>query len=493
MRAVDRHLLDYTHDPLFTRLAALAANICGTTMAAVSLVDGRRNWFLGVHGLDPEVRDVRREEGLCGAVIDGDIPQLCRDVKDDAAAQDNLFVRAHDVRSYACEPIVDPDGHALGTVAVMGTAPRSPTDEQLGLLGDVAAVAMAALHARLTQRDALIVERRLRDSAEYARDDAVRDRDGALRERDDARTDRDAARSDRREAEKAGSAARSDRESALHDRDVAHRDREYAERDRDDVEAYATVLQQTLLPPVLPTIEGMRVGAHYRPASALEVGGDFYDVFPIGEDRWAFFIGDVEGHGVGAAVATSLVRYTLRSAVLHHHDLRKALGELNTVMLRELSPRRLCTVLLGTITRAEGAGGFLVTVATGGHVPAVLLDPSARSAQPVRSSGGVLVGAVEAADFESCSVRLRPGQTLVLHTDGITEARRGADAFDDERFAEFLAQRADLTVEALIGDVSTLIAKLNPGDDAAVLALRCRSSRSAGGVTPTSGAAGRRR
>ena len=66
----------------------------------------------------------------------------------------------------------------------------------------------------------------------------------------------------------------------------------------------------SLLPPALPKIEGLLLASHYHPASPRRVGGDFYDLFPLGDNRWAFFVGDVEGHGVDAAVATSLIRYT---------------------------------------------------------------------------------------------------------------------------------------------------------------------------------------
>jgi sigma-B regulation protein RsbU (phosphoserine phosphatase) len=104
-----------------------------------------------------------------------------------------------------------------------------------------------------------------------------------------------------------------------------------------------------LLPPSLPGIDGLSLASHYHPASPRQVGGYFYDVFALGDKRWAFFIGDVEGHGADAAVATSLIRYTLRSAALHYSDPTHALAELNSVLLRELDPRRFCTVLFGDI------------------------------------------------------------------------------------------------------------------------------------------------
>lgn len=438
-------------------------------MATVSLVDDRRNWFLGVHGLSP-TGDVPRDQGLCGAVVDGEIPREYSAVVDDPRVQSNPFVRKYDIRFYACAPIQDASGNVLGTVAVMDTTARTLGTGQFDRLHDVAAVVMEQLQLRRVRRESLRAERRRGDAAEYARQDARRDFDGAVTARDEARRDRDDARSSRREAELGRLDAWGDRDRAFRDRDDAERDRDIAEDDRDEVAQYASVLQRTLLPPILPRIDGMAVAAHYYPASTHQVGGDFYDVFALAEDRWAFFIGDVEGHGVEAAVVTSLIRYTLRSAALHHRDLVAVLSELNEVMLREVHDRRLCTVLLGSVQRDDD-GGFQVTLATGGHLPALLLNPAEMSAYPVRPTSGMIVGAFAEAEFHTCSVRLRPGQTLVLYTDGIVEARRGDQAFDETSLAAFLAERACMDVSTLIADVGTLVPKLTPSDDVALLAL----------------------
>lgn len=463
LRAVERYrIFDTLYDRVFACMAYLAASIFDAPMAAVSLVDAERNWFQGVHGLDV-VSDVPRNEGLCGPVIAEEIPSVACDVLDDGRAKDNRFVRKHDVRFYACAPIVDPHGHALGTVAVMDTSAKTPTDEQLRQLANVAAVVMEQLEVRLASHQAVRLEQRLRGAAEAGRDDALRDRDSAIDARDEARRERDDARTHRQAAERGRDDARVDRDSALRDRDVV-------ERDRDVIAQYATVLQRTLLPPTLPAIPGMEVAAHYHPASPRLIGGDFYDVFPLSADRWAFFIGDVQGHGVEAAVATSLIRYTLRTAVLHHDTLVDAIAELNDVLLRELDPRRFCTVLLGTIERA-GDTGFQLTIATGGHEPALLIDPERSTASAIRSTGGMLVGAVPSASFQSCGVLLEPNHTLLLYTDGIVEARLSEPVFDGDALASFAAERAELGAVGLVRELATLIPTLEPQDDVAVLAF----------------------
>lgn len=466
MEAVERfRVLAAPADPVFERVARLAAWSLKAPMAVVSIVDSDRIWFAGAFGLDAGLRYVPRDQGLCMALIDGGVDHvMVEDASTDPRRADNQLVHDYRIRFYAGAPIVDLDGHRLGAVVVMDTEARAASGEELAVLDDFAALVIEQLGLRLSVVDSPRVERRLRVAAEFARDDARSDRDAARRDLDAARQARDDARLD-------GLEARQDRDLARSDRDDAVRDRDIVERERDLVEAYAAVLQKTLLPPSLPIIDGLTLAASYHPASSRRVGGDFYDVFGLGENRWAFFIGDVEGHGADAAVVTSLIRYTLRSAALHYRDPVQALVELNSVLLREAVPRRMCTVLLGTIEPSGDRDGFWVTIATGGHPPAMLVNHASGRVDLVRSSGGMLVGVIPDATFDACSVRLRPGQTLLFYTDGIVEARRGTNPFDEDSLAAFVAERSALAPGALIDELAALIPKLDPDDDVAVLSI----------------------
>jgi sigma-B regulation protein RsbU (phosphoserine phosphatase) len=216
----------------------------------------------------------------------------------------------------------------------------------------------------------------------------------------------------------------------------------------------------------------MTVAAFFRPISSREVGGDFYDLFALGGDRWAYFIGDVLGHGADAAVVTSLIRYTLRSAALHYSDPTLALAELNAVLLRENQPRRFCTVNYGEVRPLSGRGGFTVTVATGGHPSGLLIDPGSGHVAEIRPRGGMLVGALPEATFDVCTATVRPGQILLFYTDGLTEARRGDDPFDEVALINFVAEYAGGGVSSLMEAIATLVPKLDPRDDIAILALQ---------------------
>ncbi len=451
-RALHRYrVVGSSPDRVLDRVAGVAARALNASMGLVSMVDEREIWFGGTYGIDPGVRSIPRGQNLCEPVISGQATHVeVHDALADPRLVDNRFVGDFSIRSYACAPIITDDGHRIGSVAVMSTEPASLTASQLALLEDLATIVMEQLELRLLSLRELSMERHERRSAESARDTARHDRDRARRDRDGADADRVTAQRGHREA---------------------IRDRDIAERDRDVVEEFAAVLQQTLLPPSLPEIEGLEAAAYYHPADPRQVGGDFYDVFSLGDDRLAFFIGDVQGHGAGAAVATSLIRYTLRSAALHHRDPTDVLKELNAVMLREADPRRFCTVMLGTLRPDHDGDGFAVTIATGGHLPVLLVDPDSGAVEPVRPEIGMLVGATPRARFGSCTAHLRRGQTLVFYTDGLVEARRGATPFDEEALAAFIRERAHLPSARLLEELVTLIPKLEPEDDVAVLTI----------------------
>lgn len=452
-------------NPVFDRLTEVLAQVFDAPYATVSLVGEEEIWYVAAHGLTG-LAEVDRDEGLCASAIDhdDDEPYVVGDTRADVRTADLRFVSDYGIGFYACVPLKAVNGHRIGALSVMDTRPRAaPSPSQLAVLVNVAVVVVEQLELRLSAFEALHVERVLRGVAEADLDGARQDRDIAVRDRDSVVLDRDQAQTDRDDA-------RRDRDEARRDRDEARLDRDSAERERDDIGEYAVALQQVLLPPLLPRVEGLTLAAHHRPASPRQVGGDFYDVFPLGGDRWGVFIGDVQGHGVQAATLTSLIRYTLRSATLHYPDPRRALAELNRVMLSELAPRRFCSVLLVTLD-PRGDGGFDVGLTTGGHAPALLLDPDTGTATPVRSRIGMLVGATPNATFDTYRTEFRPGQTLLLYTDGLVEARRGSSPFDQESLQDYAAVRAAAGAATLVDDLTTLIPKLNPSDDVAVLAL----------------------
>ncbi|RZU25520.1 PP2C family protein-serine/threonine phosphatase [Streptomyces sp. BK239] len=428
MEAVRRYdILDTPPDGAFDRVAALAARLFDVPVATVTIVDEDRIWFKAAHGLDG-VSEIGRDPGLCGsAVLRDDALVIPDTLLDDVACGNPLVTGPLGVRFYAAAPITTTDGHKLGTVNVLDTKPRSITSEQTATLTDLAAIVMDEMELRLS----------------------------ALRT---VRQEQRAA-----EAERAA--------------------REQAERDKAAIASFASTLQRTLLPPALPTVPGLELACHYHTASVHDVGGDFYDVFPLPAGKWGLFLGDVCGKGAEAATITSLARYTLRASAQHTDDPVAVLEALNSALLADVwAGSRFCTAFFATLT-PDAAGGFTVDLATGGHPPAYHLSPTSPQARPathtrveaVSPKGGMLIGAFRGARFASTTLHLAPGQALLLYTDGLTEARTSTDTMlGDEGLTAFLTARpASCGAAQLVQDTVGLLDALPEGasDDVALLAL----------------------
>jgi sigma-B regulation protein RsbU (phosphoserine phosphatase) len=150
------------------------------------------------------------------------------------------------------------------------------------------------------------------------------------------------------------------------------RARQRAEESEARARLLARTLQDSLLPPALPQVPGLDLGAVYRPAGrGDEVGGDFYDVFSTVGGDWMVVVGDVVGKGVAAATLTSLVRHTLRATAMHVRDPRTVLATLNDALLQQRADR-VCTVALARV-RPAAAGTAHVTICLGGHPRPLLL------------------------------------------------------------------------------------------------------------------------
>ncbi|MFI9150481.1 PP2C family protein-serine/threonine phosphatase [Streptomyces sp. NPDC053367] len=267
-------------------------------------------------------------------------------------------------------------------------------------------------------------------------------------------------------------------EELLRRRQAAEEAHREAEADRRRLQEALAVLQRSLLPDVLPPVPGVETAAHYHAASPDRLGGDFYDVFPVDNTRHAFFLGDVCGKGPQAATVTSLTRYTLRAAAVHDPDPVSALTTLNTVLHERYSGSgdpRYCTAIFGTLEPGPGRGQVALRLASGGHPPAVVLRADG-TADFLRTPGGLLVGVLPAADFVTATTVLSPGDTLLLYTDGLTEARIGRDRrqlFGDDGLLGFARRHAGESVHAVVRALTEVLDGFGDGldDDTALLAI----------------------
>ncbi|MEU5635242.1 PP2C family protein-serine/threonine phosphatase [Streptomyces rishiriensis] len=263
----------------------------------------------------------------------------------------------------------------------------------------------------------------------------------------------------------------------LRARKVAEEARRQAEADRTRLQGALAALQQSLLPDSLPPVPGVETAVHYRAASPDRLGGDFYDLFPVDGERFAFFLGDVCGKGPQAAAVTSLTRYTLRAAALHDPDPVSALTTLNKVLHERYTggDPRYCTAIFGLVEPDAASGRATVRLASGGHPSALVLRADG-TAGFLPTPGGFLVGALPDARFATADTVLAPGDTLLLYTDGLTEARTGEDRgslYGDEALRDFAVGHAGQPPRAVIEALTGLLDDFGDGldDDTALLAL----------------------
>ena len=232
----------------------------------------------------------------------------------------------------------------------------------------------------------------------------------------------------------------------------------------------ARTLQQTFLPLAPPTLPGLELAGAYRAAgTGEEVGGDFYDVFQAGPEDWVVALGDVGGKGVEAAVVTALVRYNIRSAALAHPSPSTALGAVNQVLLGH-ETERLCTVVLLRLHRHPA--GWTATACPGGHPLPVLMK--AGSPPVAFGAAGTVLGAFDRVQLHDATVELSAGDTLVVYSDGVTEARNGAGFFGQSGLEACLARHPDSAralVDALLSEVLEFQSGF-PRDDVVIAALR---------------------
>ena len=232
----------------------------------------------------------------------------------------------------------------------------------------------------------------------------------------------------------------------------------------------ARTLQKSLLPPELPVVPGVELAARYLPA-AEEIGGDFYDVFPMIGNRWMIVLGDVCGKGPEAAALTSMIRFTIRAAAIHWNTATEILTDVNRGLLPQVPPGRFCTAACAIVEPLDGR--VRLTVAVAGH-PLPLFVSSNDGVNRVGTEG-VLLGVLPEVSVTETQVVLEPGDAIAFFTDGalnepdphrLTAESRLAAALERSRGGDAMELARAVETEAL--------RTRRPGreDDVAVLGAR---------------------
>ena len=232
----------------------------------------------------------------------------------------------------------------------------------------------------------------------------------------------------------------------------------------------AETLQRSLLPDRLPNLPRAHVTARYWPAgTASEVGGDFYDLFVIGGGRWGLAIGDVCGKGVDAAALTGVARHTIQAAARHVESPDEVLHWVHEA-IRAKGTSVFCTVCFAVLT-IDGDAPVRIDVALGGHPPPLLCRRDGTSHEI--GVVGTVLGLIEPT-VTTRSYELAPGDTLVLFTDGLTDAPHET-AVRLEEVQRAHAAAPGRSPDRIADEIQRLIEVRRPlgsGDDTALLIVR---------------------
>jgi len=227
----------------------------------------------------------------------------------------------------------------------------------------------------------------------------------------------------------------------------------------------SVTLQRSLLPKVLPTIGGVELAARYIPGeSGVEVGGDWYSAIAIDDHRFAFVVGDVAGRGLAAAAIMASLRYTIRAYASLAYSPARIL-EMASKEINIGSDGHFATVLVGLADNERRE----VTMASAGHLPALLLNDS--GSEFVTVPVGLPLG-IGAPAYEVRTIPITPNSTLIAYTDGLIERRSEGIDTGMERLRKAASQEAPSVDDLVANIVSHLLAGRVSYDDTAILAIR---------------------
>ncbi|MBK80718.1 MAG: hypothetical protein CMQ43_07385 [Gammaproteobacteria bacterium] len=380
----DYDVLDSMPERAYDDIARIAAQICGTPIALVSLVDEHRQWFKASVGLD--VKETPRDVAFCAhALLAPDALLVVEDATRDPRFADNpLVTGAPGIRFYAGAPLVTDEGHALGTLCVIDRQPGSLSEPQRAALEALARQVVSQLDLRRTVR-------RLEDSREaLARSHRALERRSAqmVRSRD----------------ELASLCRLLEDQAAVTERDLNR----------------AEVIQRSLLPHRVPKLDDVTLHTLYRPGR--NIGGDLFDIDVVDDRYLVLVIADAAGHGVSAALISLLFKNRLRATDDDGRPLRpcEALSLLNDAMQHDKpAPGVFVTAafcLFDMRTRTLLAG-------SAGHPPLICLRRDGRV--ELLPHTGPALGLYGEAEFGEHVLTLAPGDRVLLYTDGLLDAQRG--------------------------------------------------------------------
>ena len=238
--------------------------------------------------------------------------------------------------------------------------------------------------------------------------------------------------------------------------------------------AIASEIQQAILPRVFPPFpeltDKLDIAASMTPAK--DVGGDFYDFFRIDDDRIGFVMADVSGKGIPAAIFMAVSRTLIRATGIRGGKPSECIAYSNKLLAAESVDSMFVTVFYGILNVNTGE----VTFCNAGHNPPYLMK-SDGTVEPLPIMNDPVVGAIDGLDYHDGTLQLEHGDSIVLFTDGVTEAvNKDFEVFGDSRLKKTLEgvtrQSCQQTIETVKADVAAFVGEAEQSDDITILALK---------------------
>ncbi|MBX3324063.1 MAG: SpoIIE family protein phosphatase [Phycisphaeraceae bacterium] len=240
----------------------------------------------------------------------------------------------------------------------------------------------------------------------------------------------------------------------------------------------ATDIQMRMLPQAMPVLRGFEIAARCEPC--FELGGDFYDLIEL-SGKLGVVIGDVVGKGIGAALLMSAVRSSLRAYADDEEDLGSLLGRVNRAMCRDTMTHEFATIWYGVIDPEART----LTYGSAGHDPSLLMPAGGRSSAEIVElhATGLVVGVLAQQTYESRTIELKAGDTIVAYTDGVLdrmnfEGKRYGRARLKESLAQILGKESEASAERimdhLVWDMRRFAGLAEQNDDETIVVMRFR-------------------
>ena len=232
---------------------------------------------------------------------------------------------------------------------------------------------------------------------------------------------------------------------------------------------FSDEMQRSLLPQEPPPVPGIDVGHVYQSSARLDVGGDVYDFLDLGDGKLAVVLGDVTGKGIQAAADMALAKFSFRALARSDGEPSAFLERANEVVFEEIAVGKFITMLYLLVDGETRE----VRCASAGHPPIRVVSPDGDVSS--LAPRGLALGIEPGQEYPEERVRLAPGGTVVLYTDGVVEARRGTDLYGEERLDALLREQRGLSAQELAESILAECRAFSGGDladDCAVVVLR---------------------